>query len=120
MLTKVQLIIAGVIALILLIGAGVLSYKYWDRGNELAAANTTIATRDATIANLNAATQLQNSHVEEYENISERLTKASKQGLAEGQKTVKQQDRRIAEIRTAPKADTNEEIRQKMIKDALL
>lgn len=120
MLNKIQIAILAAILLAVAIIVGVGAYKYWDRGNQLEEANKTIVAHVQTIANLQAAAQLQNSRVDEYESISDKLNKASKQGLADSQATVKQEERRILGIRSAPKAGSYEEIRQKMIKDALL
>lgn len=120
MLNKIKIAILAAILLAVTAIVGIGAYKYWDRGNQLEEANKTIVAHVQTIANLRAATNLQNSHVDEYESISDKLNRASKQGLAHAQKTVKQEERRISGIRSAPKAESYEEIRQKMIKDALL
>jgi len=120
MFNKIQMAVLAAILFVVMLVIGVAAFKFWERGNDLTEAKATISAHEATIANLRAATDLQNSHVDEYESVSDKLIKASKQGLADSQATVKQEERRILGIRSAPKADSYEEIRQKMLKDALL
>lgn len=124
MLSNMKLIAIAAVLGLLSIAGGISTIYYaiesYQLKSSLDTSAKTIKTQSEAIIGLKTSIATQNYQIDEMAQLSEESIQRSKQKLAEAQTTIKEQERRILGIRSAQKAETCEEIRQKMLKDALL
>lgn len=99
----------------------------WQLDQQLTEANNTITKHAQNVAVLGTAVSIQNQAVDDLAKDADKAIEKSNQALAELQPFVDEEERRILGIRSAQHSSVSsdasvrlENIRQKMIKDALL
>lgn len=99
----------------------------WQLEHQLTEANNTITAHAQNVAVLNSAATIQNDAIDSLGQEGERAIEKSEQALADLKPFVEEEERRILGIRSAQYSSVSsdaserlENIRQKMLKDALL
>lgn len=120
-------VILGVVVLIALAVIGLAGTHIMQLQHEINEANKTIAVLDKNASTLGAAVDVQNSAIGSLAEEGNKAIEKSEQALAELQPFVEEEERRILGIRGAQQSSVShdsaerlENIRQKMLKDALL
>jgi len=121
---NVVLVVVLIVALAIIGGA---SIHIWQLKHQVGEANKTIATLDKNTAVLDTAVRIQNDAIDSLADETDRAIDKSEQALAELKPLVEEEERRILGIRSAQHSSVSsdsgvrlENIRQKMLKDALL
>ncbi len=124
---KLMNVVLGVILIIALFAIGAAGIKIFQLKHEISEANKTIAVLQKNEAVLSAAVEIQNQAVDELSKEADAAIEKSEQALADLQPFVQEEERRILGIRGAQQSSVShdsaerlENIRQKMLKDALL
>ena len=108
------------VAALLLLTCARLGYLNFSLSNELDAAKVSISKHEANAAKFEAGIEVQNNAVAALKRESADRLEKSEKAMADVKPIVEQEERRISGIRNDPKAQSYEEIHQKLLKDALL
>ncbi len=94
----------------------------WQLKHQLTEANNSLVAQSQNVGVLKSAVVVQNQAIEEFAEAGKQAESAVEKKLAEARPFIEQEERRIKGIRSAPVASGNdsEQIRQKMLKDAML
>lgn len=123
---SMNLVLGGLLALAMVIIVGLCIHN-WQLNHSLVEADKQLQQKDADIAIMKTATAIQNRAIDDLETKSMEAKQASDHALAELKPFVEEQERRILGIRSAQYSSVSnnaserlENIRQKMLQDALL
>lgn len=119
-------VLGFLVATAMVIIAG-LCINNWQLNQQLTEANNTITKHAQNVAVLGAAVNIQNQAIDSLDNEADKATEKSEQALAELKSFTEEEERRILGIRSAQHSSVSgdsgvrlENIRKKMLKDALL
>jgi uncharacterized protein HemX len=124
---KLMNVVLGVILLIALLVIGGAGVHIFQLNQQLTEANNTITAYAKNVAVLDTAVTIQNDAIDSLSAETDAAIKKSEQALADLKPFVEEEERRILGIRGAQQSSVShdsaerlENVRQKMLKDALL
>lgn len=124
---KLMTTVLGVLLAIAMVVITVLFINNWQLNQQLTEANSTITAHAQNVAVLNSAVTIQNDAIDSLVDEADKAIDKSQQALAELKPFMEEEERRILGIRGAQHSSVSsdsgvrlENIRQKMLKDALL